>query len=446
MKIHSLIISLILAVSVCSLSMPSPCAAAEEVISQDADEPAAEAGEDESQPEDIAQAAVICVSKKVYTGKAIKPQPVIEFEGKTLIRDEDYTVSYANNKKVGKARVMITGTGLYTGTVTKTFRILPRKTALRKLRTVWNDIRLSWKKRTEQTSGYQIQYSRSRSFEPARKTVMIKSRKKGARTIRRLKSRTRYYVRIRTFKTVGGRRYCSSWSAVKSIVTGEASRIQSKVYNNRKGCVGRKMNHLTRKKLLNWLAAHGGDRDRASAKNRKYYLGTRYMINDHRNPAGDKNHRYGALDVRGRAAMNCTGFVWHALYRASGRAQGIPAAKGWCSYIRNQAEYKSYYNTGKAASNKEMVRYVLEDGYLSPGDIVWFWDGAVAFAWDQTQGYSPASSPDHHVGIYVGDYFGGSRNCMWHSIDYGGVSGNVMTRLMPRSSRVWGVTVIKISK
>ena len=43
--------------------------------------------------------------------------------GTTLKKGTDYTVSYKNNKKVGKATVIIKGKGSCVGTVKKTFKI-----------------------------------------------------------------------------------------------------------------------------------------------------------------------------------------------------------------------------------------------------------------------------------------------------------------------------------
>ena len=60
-----------------------------------------------------------------YTGNPIKPKVKVAFDGTTLTKSKDYTVSYSNNKKMGKGTVTITGKGLYTGTVKKTFKIIP---------------------------------------------------------------------------------------------------------------------------------------------------------------------------------------------------------------------------------------------------------------------------------------------------------------------------------
>ncbi|MCR4955194.1 MAG: hypothetical protein K6A30_00730 [Lachnospiraceae bacterium] len=58
-----------------------------------------------------------------YTGSYIKPTVTVKYNGKKLTRGTDYTLSYNNNKKVGKATVRIKGKGNYTGTTTKKFTI-----------------------------------------------------------------------------------------------------------------------------------------------------------------------------------------------------------------------------------------------------------------------------------------------------------------------------------
>lgn len=61
----------------------------------------------------------------VYTGKAIKPSPVITVDGNQISKS-NYTVQYKNNKNAGVATVIIKGKGNCNGTVTKTFTILPK--------------------------------------------------------------------------------------------------------------------------------------------------------------------------------------------------------------------------------------------------------------------------------------------------------------------------------
>ena len=64
------------------------------------------------------------ISNKGYTSIGIKPNIVIKDSKKQLVKDIDYTLTYINNIKVGKATVKITGKGNYKGTVTKTFKIV----------------------------------------------------------------------------------------------------------------------------------------------------------------------------------------------------------------------------------------------------------------------------------------------------------------------------------
>lgn len=58
-----------------------------------------------------------------YTGNAQTPDVSVVLNGKTLVKDTDYTVSYNNNTNAGTATVTVTGTGNYEGTATGTFTI-----------------------------------------------------------------------------------------------------------------------------------------------------------------------------------------------------------------------------------------------------------------------------------------------------------------------------------
>ncbi|MBE5902034.1 MAG: hypothetical protein E7280_09025 [Lachnospiraceae bacterium] len=69
----------------------------------------------------------LAFEKKMYSGKKIKPQVTVKKDELILQPDIDYSVTYENNKNIGRARVIITGLGKYTGTVEKTFEITPPK-------------------------------------------------------------------------------------------------------------------------------------------------------------------------------------------------------------------------------------------------------------------------------------------------------------------------------
>ncbi|MDR2039392.1 MAG: hypothetical protein LBQ60_15835 [Bacteroidales bacterium] len=66
------------------------------------------------------------IESQMYTGSAICPEPVITDteNGKILVQETDYTLSYANNTEIGYARIIIGGIGNYKGSRTVTFRII----------------------------------------------------------------------------------------------------------------------------------------------------------------------------------------------------------------------------------------------------------------------------------------------------------------------------------
>ena len=64
------------------------------------------------------------IADQTYMGAELKPALTIKDDGATLVEDKDYTVEYSNNVNVGTtAKATITGKGVYTGSVEKTFTI-----------------------------------------------------------------------------------------------------------------------------------------------------------------------------------------------------------------------------------------------------------------------------------------------------------------------------------
>ena len=176
------------------------------------------------QKESVADAKITGIADKVWTGEAQKQNVVVTLSGKTLQPGTDYTVAYKDNTNVGKATMVFIGTGIYTGTAVKTFNIDPKGTGLKSLKKAKKAITVRWKKQASKMSssritGYQIQLAKNKKFTAGRKTVNVKGYKKVSRKIAKLKRKTKYYVRIRTYKTVGGVKYYSAWSPVKSTKT-----------------------------------------------------------------------------------------------------------------------------------------------------------------------------------------------------------------------------------
>lgn len=87
-------------------------------------------------------------------------------------------------------------------------------TKLKVKSTVKKKIQVTWKKRSG-ISGYEIQYARSKRFKNA--VIKKVGAKKTSYTIKKLRSKKTYYVRIRTYKKVSGKKYYSGWSKAKKI-------------------------------------------------------------------------------------------------------------------------------------------------------------------------------------------------------------------------------------
>lgn len=152
------------------------------------------------------QSVTLNETKYVYNKKAQKPAVTVKDSNGTPIDSQFYTVAYKDNQKVGKASLTVQLKGNYEGTVTKTFQIVPKATKLSKVTATAKGFQATWKKQKESTTGYQLQYSISKKF--TKKTTNAKTVKKASATkltVKKLKAEKKYYVRIRTYKTVKGK-------------------------------------------------------------------------------------------------------------------------------------------------------------------------------------------------------------------------------------------------
>ena len=166
---------------------------------------------------DITKASVSGISTKAFTGKAITQNVTVKVGNTVLKNGTDYTVSYSNNKKVGKATVKITGKGKYGGVITKTFKINPAKQEIQKLTAKSKAFFVDWAQKGSAT-GYEIQYATNSKFTGAKK-VTITNNKTDKTTVSKLSANKKYYVRVRSYTTVGGTKYYGAWSATKTVTT-----------------------------------------------------------------------------------------------------------------------------------------------------------------------------------------------------------------------------------
>lgn len=163
-----------------------------------------------------------------YTGKALTPKVEFTFTvtgkqnavlGKRILTEgTDYTISYVDNKKVGVANVMVIGKGNFTGSRIMSFKIRPQETKLKKLVKGKKQIKAKWAEKEKQVTGYVVMCSTKKDFSSNVKKVKVK---KGTKkyTFKNLKSKKKYFVRVRTYKKATGMTYYSEWSNVLKIKT-----------------------------------------------------------------------------------------------------------------------------------------------------------------------------------------------------------------------------------
>lgn len=185
------------------------------------------------------------IADQIYTGKAITPSLNVTQSGKKLTLNSDYSATYKDNINIGTAKVAVSGLGDYSifASVVK-FNIVaavipskpdnntqpsaptqkprvavkaakPKKTSIKKTKKGKKSLSFTLKK-VSGVSGYQVQMATDKKFKKGRKTV---TSKKTNVTFKKLKSKKKYYVRVRTYKTVKGKKYYSAWSKTKSVKT-----------------------------------------------------------------------------------------------------------------------------------------------------------------------------------------------------------------------------------
>ena len=154
-----------------------------------------------------------------YTGKSIKPKVVIKDETGAVLGKDNYTTTYSNNKSIGIAKVSITFKGNYSGTIEQSFTIAPKSVSITSVSALSKGFTVSWKKGKDIT-GYEIQYSVNRKFTTkTSKKVLVTGKNTLKKQIKKITGNKNYYVRIRTYKTVKGKKIYSNWSSAKSVKT-----------------------------------------------------------------------------------------------------------------------------------------------------------------------------------------------------------------------------------
>lgn len=177
-------------------------------------------------PRDISTPTKLVLSKTAltYNGKAQAPKvKTLEVNWDTLSAGTDYQVK-GSRKDVGKGTLTITGRGIYGGTFKETFTINPKGTRIAGLTKASRAVTVRWKRQAKKMSklritGYQVQLATDSAFTKNEKTVTAKGYQTTSKKVTRLQGGKKYYVRVRTYMKVGGKKYYSTWSKAKTVTT-----------------------------------------------------------------------------------------------------------------------------------------------------------------------------------------------------------------------------------
>lgn len=144
-------------------------------------------------------------SSFVYNGQSITPVVYVAYNHNYLIQNTDFTATYSNNNAPGVATVKIKGIGNYSGSISKTYIILPEKIAsvsIKKDSAI--SAVISWSAASK-VSGYEIL-----KFDSAKNAYVHLTHVSNSQTsykVSSLKNSTAYYYQVRAYKTVNDKNY-----------------------------------------------------------------------------------------------------------------------------------------------------------------------------------------------------------------------------------------------
>lgn len=131
-----------------------------------------------------------------------------------LMNNLNKTLSKANEPSTTKASSTST-----TKAASKSKSKKPKKTSISKIKAQKKGFKVTWKK-VSNAKGYQVKYSTSKKFtKKTSKTATVKKATTTSKTVKDLKKKKTYYVKVRSYKTVNGKKVYSDWSNIKKVKT-----------------------------------------------------------------------------------------------------------------------------------------------------------------------------------------------------------------------------------
>lgn len=171
-----------------------------------------------------ASAVSLAAKSKVCNNTTQKPKAVVKnSKGQTVDSSNYKVICNGTPKKPGIYRVTVTFKGEYSGKKTLNYTIKPKTVQIQTVRPLKTGAKITTGA-GEGITGYQISYSTDGTFSNEKtQTVTVKGQEHIRNTVGKLKGKTTYYIRVRTYKTTScdGKKkdIYSSWSKTKKITT-----------------------------------------------------------------------------------------------------------------------------------------------------------------------------------------------------------------------------------
>ncbi|WP_293967122.1 CUB domain-containing protein [uncultured Eubacterium sp.] len=159
----------------------------------------------------------------VYDGNEHYPDlTVTKKDGTVLEQGTDYDISYSGDgKQVGRYYVSVKLKNGYIGEKSIEFTVKPKGVSSVSVSALLGGFSASWDKQTDNTAGYELQYSQNSNFSSA-KTVSVGKNTTNSQKVTGLSRNKTYYVRVRTYRFASdGMKICSDYTAAKSVTTGD---------------------------------------------------------------------------------------------------------------------------------------------------------------------------------------------------------------------------------
>ena len=158
--------------------------------------------------------------KYKYTGNAVVPKLTLKNGSKTLKKGTDYVIGYMDNVKPGPAYAYIRGTGSYSGYQIVPFTVKPPATTIKKLTPEASGFTVKVAKQKKGlVTGYQVRYSRNADMTESVTKTIGTSYSAVSNTITANASNMKYYVQVRSYIKVNGKKYYSSWSTASTVTS-----------------------------------------------------------------------------------------------------------------------------------------------------------------------------------------------------------------------------------